>query len=189
MSRPTMWQCAVGFAMAVPALAPVSSTKAGERDRDQVVCYKASPPVIDTFRLVLDVKKHSDLSFRGGPRQTVYSALGKHSYQYNYKTFMAVTHGAVVTSEKDRWDPRRESGAHLGLISEFVRSGGPDAVLSPVNFDCTSTYVSSTPREWQCKTLYGGTVTPTTLTQIYPDKLCSDFQDGAEYTPPPHPYP
>ena len=106
MPRSTKWQRAVTLAVAIPAMLTGTGAWAG----DKAVCYKIGDQNYHygTARLVLDVKRHSDLTTIG-PKQTVYDALGKDSFVENYKEYMAVAHGAVVVSKKV-YGSYRESG-------------------------------------------------------------------------------
>ena len=184
MRRSAIWHSALALAVAAPALTSTSNAWAADR----AICYASKE--FGTTRVVLDVKKHSNLTTYGS-KQTVYGALGKHSYvEYSpyYKEYMAVVHGAVVVAKKSRGYPVKESGAHMGLISEWVRGpgyGNPN----PINWDCTSSEESSTPYSWSCSLLVDGKVQYGTLYQVYGDPLCGAFQDGSAHPPAPPPPP
>lgn len=180
MSKAKLWRRTVGLAVAVPVLMPINDVFAA----DKTICYASKE--FGTTRLVLDVKKHSDLTTTS-TKQVVYGALGKHSYTEGYgptyKEYMAVAHGAVVVSKTDYYNPYRETGAHLGLISEWVRApgyGNPN----PINWDCTSSEQSATPATWTCNVLVDGKVLTGNLYAVYRDPLCGAFQDGSAYPKP-----
>lgn len=181
MLRSKIWGSALALALAAPATMPSSHAMAA----DQAVCYT----VDYTYdRIVLDVKKHSDLT-TFGLRQTVYDALGKHTQNRGPKqsdNYMAVAQGAVVVARKNPYLPYFRSGAHLGLVSEWVRDYGASSTR-PIDWDCTSAEESATPGVWKCNALIDNYVKYITLYRVpYPsrDPYCGIFQDGEVYSPP-----
>jgi hypothetical protein len=174
---------AIVLTLTTPALIGVGPVMAAPGDKP--VCYRNKDKYDDTTRIVLNVKLHSRLF----SKQAVYEADGKHSYIDNYKARMAVFDGAVVTSPGAKYVAK---GAHLGGESYWVRGapypaaqGGP---TSPIVWDCTSAEVSATPSVWYC-TIGGGAGTQAyNLERLErPDALCSVFQNGVDYPPPPPP--
>jgi hypothetical protein len=189
MLRSKIWHSALALAVATPALLPASPAHAA---KDQAVCYKVDS---SNDRIVLDVKKHSDLT-TFGLKQTVYDALGKHTQNFGYKqsdNYMAVAHGAVVVAKKNIYQPLFRSGAHMGLVSEWVRTVSSPSAKRPIDWDCTSAEESATPSTWTCNavggTLVAGPANAVTLYKVAyasKDPYCGIFQDGEAYAPPPY---
>jgi hypothetical protein len=122
---------------------------ANAQSRDEKVCYRIDDDDYKDDRVVLNVKFHSDLTFRGGFRQSVYDALGKHvdtdEDGGRPETHMAVAHGAVVVTDRRGGSGRFQSGAHLGLEAIWVRNN-----KSSIDFDCTTEEEDPTPDTWSC---------------------------------------
>ena len=147
---------------------------------DYSVCYKVVEKGQwgkDTGdRLVLNIKKHSDLS-KG---QAAYSVHGKYvdytaENKYNKikeTTNMTVATGTVVTkSATSRWDT--EKGARLGLET----AGGLHKTTN-VTFDCTNDEDKAAPDSWKRCKIDGGKDKYTLETADKKDTSCAFFQDG-----------
>jgi hypothetical protein len=185
MLRSKIWHSALALTIAAPAILPAIPAHAAKA---QAICYKVD---YSNDRIVLDVKKHSDLT-TFGLKQTVYDALGKHTQNFGSKqtdNYMAVAHGAVVVANKNYYQPYFRSGAHMGLVSEWVRTASSPSAKRPIDWDCTSSEESATPSTWTCNTAGGNVVattvvTPVTLYRVAlasKDPYCGIFQDGEAY--------
>lgn len=170
-------------------------------------CYAS-----ETFpneRIVIDVEKQGvivsnwyDLAaLLFGGKQTAYSAHGKHVYATedtppeagakaatNWVYWMAAATGTVDTGVPF-WGNRpgmqaTDTGAHMGLVSEWVRGDGQmggETWALPVTFDCGSAETSPTPYAWECQVynefgVYWGTVNYTRVAKTADDARCNLFQ-------------
>jgi hypothetical protein len=177
MHKMRMMLGAVAFGLlALPLVANAQS-------RDEKVCYSIDDRRYENDRVALDVKFHSDLTFRGpGYRQSVYDALGKHvDYEKrgrDSETHMAVAHGAVVVTDKRGGGDRFQSGAHLGLEAIWVRDD-----RSSIDFDCTTEEESPTPDTWSCRirSEHDRRSDEVELVKVKGrDDYCGFFEDGGE---------
>lgn len=166
---------ATAIALAL-ALFPASGARA--QPRDEAVCYKPDRGHADSFRIVLDVKFHSQLGgFDGGFDQAVYDALGKYVEIRRNRNRMAVAHGAVVVTDSDKSKKDDfDSGAHLGLEAIFVRGN-----FVSIDFDCTTDEEDPTPDKWRCRYRTEGTSAGFTRVDLVQadkrDDHCGFFED------------
>ena len=170
---------ATGTAM---AFAPRGAAAAGGGDTAKLVCYAEQDADAagskDEKRVALAVDRSSDLTFPGGLKQTVYDAHGKQTdSDSGANRRMATALGEIIVTTKGGSTIKSDFGAHMGLRSLWVR---PDDVS--VDYDCSTTEESATPRVWQCAIRdqnEGLKLTAATLTLMdHPDAICGFFQDG-----------
>jgi hypothetical protein len=145
-----------------------ASAAPGYKPRDEQVCYK----FLEKHRLVLDVKFHSPLNFRGGFAQNTYSVVGKHTEQEGYYKRMEVLHGGIVVTNK-RYGYGEQFGARMGVESIGVKDW-----RKSIEVDCTTTYEDATPDRWQCWIRRGDEKFEVYLEKAH-DDLCGFFEDGA----------
>lgn len=154
-------------------------------DKDELACYKWD--IFPNERFKLDIKKHSPLSERkeeqkfGHAKQTAFSVHGKHVLN----DWMATAEGTVVTAapaDKHTSKSRKDTGAHLGLLAKWVRGDGNSDFARSVTLDCTTSEVSSAPKNWHCESrnefdVYHGFSKLTRVDETK-DPACSIFEDG-----------
>jgi hypothetical protein len=129
-----------------------------------------------------------------GGKQTVYSVHGKHVSATEYTPRKTLVYSmAAATGTVDIGVPFRgnrpggmqatDTGAHMGLVSEWVRGdgqkGGPTWAM-PATFDCGSAETSPTPDAWECQIhngfgVYWGTVNYTRVAKTADDVRCNLF--------------
>jgi hypothetical protein len=135
-------------ALIVPLAAPPGEVYA----HDKLVCYalEFEGDILDV-RLKLDVKKHSPLSevreekAFGHARQTAFSVHGKVVLGAPPSAIMTPIDGTVITAKPTK-DTTGQIGAHMGLISQQVRSDGNFSAV----IECTTIEVSEVPDTWDC---------------------------------------
>jgi hypothetical protein len=186
MSAVILRTSAVVLALVGIGLVPIEQAAAAS------VCYKMKE--YPEGRLVLDVKKHSNLATtKWGGKQEVWEADGKHINSKPPKQ-MAVFDGSVVTSSgtaKRYGAYGQVPGAHLGGTSYFVRGpaglGPKVGQASPMFWECTSKQASATPNSWGCSVSSGSNpVIGVTLEKLrHPDMACDIFEDTVAHQPKP----
>lgn len=163
-------------------------SEASRAASDARVCYRTDKDDYekDYVRIVLNVKRHSDLSFPGGFKQTTYTVVGKHVDSLDGRSWrMAVAAGGVIVTDKKGGyggSYGYDFGAHLGLEANWVRS-----TLGPLNFDCSTDEESSTPQYWYCSVRGDGSSFKDGKVRLmrldYPDERCGFFQDKGRSRP------
>lgn len=184
----------------------------------EAACYASE--MFPNERIVIDVEKQGVLvtnwmdlvELLFGGKQTAYSAHGKHVYaedveppaevasnQNHWGVWMAAATGTVdvavpwwPASTRTAGMQATQSGAHLGLVAQWVRGYGETDGMSaaqagghlwalPVTFDCGSEETSATPKMWTCEVynefgVYWGNTTYMKVAKMADDERCNLFE-------------
>ncbi len=184
--RATDRSAMVGVAVMTTTFLVCAAGMARAADSGRNVCYKevdvdgapepGDGPDSGHERLVLNVDRQADLSFRGGYTQTLFDARGKNTDTEGDNEVMAAAQGTIIVTSKGGAGGDFDHGAHMGLVAIWVR---PDGAAK--NYDCYSEQESPTPVVWRCAVRDQNEdlkFDQATLTRMaHPDRFCGIFQD------------